>query len=391
MATDFAPVTPEVMAWARLSVGVTEDEAAKRAGVPPGRLLEWETGESEPTLAKLRALAALYQRPLSIFFLPEPPRDYDTLRDFRRLPGLDSRLLSRPLHKVYRRAVEQQEIAAELIEGEDDELAPVTLPSAEVSENAETVARRLREALDISLTTQWGWTEPDEAFRGWLGASESLGVLVLRTSDVAVREMRGFSISGDVPAVVVNALDWPRGQAFTLMHELAHLMIHEAGICNLLEDQSHDPQLEAWCNAVAAAALMPADEFSERLGPKATRNDWSEEVIAMLSARWSVSQEAIVRRLLTLGYTSQSFYETKRAEYAEIYEQRRTEELERRRAKKSKGGPPPARMTARDRGKPWVRLVLDAYHRDALSPASTSAILGLKVQHFHDLEHEVRV
>ena len=52
MATDLAPVTPSVLAWARRSVGVSIEDAAKRASVTPERLASWETGEAEPTVAK---------------------------------------------------------------------------------------------------------------------------------------------------------------------------------------------------------------------------------------------------------------------------------------------------------------------------------------------------
>ena len=286
--------------------------------------------------------------------------------------------------------MEQQQIALELMEEDDDEFSLVAVPIGATSEPAEAAGARLREALGIPLQAQWSWSDPIEAFGSWMRAVEDLGVLVLRTSDVSVREMRGFSVSGDLPVVVVNALDWPRGQVFTLLHELAHLMIREAGICNLLEDEDHDPQVEVWCNAVAASALMPAAPFQSQFGLSTPRSDWPEELIAELSQKWSVSRESVVRRLVTIGYAPMSFYESKQAEYAEIYEQRRAEELERRRNRKSSGGPPPARMTARDRGKPWVRLVLDAYHRDVLSPSSTSAILGLKVKHFRELEREIR-
>ncbi|MDQ3544589.1 MAG: hypothetical protein M3431_12110 [Actinomycetota bacterium] len=52
----------------------------------------------------------------------------------------------------------------------------------------------------MSLRDQVSWRQPDEAFAGWLGAVEELGVLVLRTSEVPRREMRGFSLSsGAVP------------------------------------------------------------------------------------------------------------------------------------------------------------------------------------------------
>lgn len=388
MPTDFAPVTPDVLRWAREAVDVTLSDAAKRAGVSEQRIQAWESGEEEPTLAKLRALAKLYQRPLSVFFLPKPPTTFDAMRDFRRLPGQADHSWSRPLHKVYRRALEQQAIAAELIEA-DGETPEFVIPKGTVEMFPEDAGVLAREALGVTLASQFAWRKPEEAFAGWMEAVEAEGVYVLRTSDVALEEMRGFSISkGPIPVIVVNALDWPRGQVFTLLHEFAHLMLREGGLCDLLEPESgQGQQVETWCNAVAAATLMPASAFLDNdvLQPPATRT-WEDEVLAQLSARWGVSQEAIIRRLVTLNRATMAFYLQKRAEYQAIYAERREEEKIRRRQSRSSGGPPPYRMTVRDRGKPYVRLVLDAYQRDQITSSSVSNLLSLKLKHLTALE-----
>jgi len=389
MATDLAPVTPEVLRWARESVGATVEDAAKRAGVSDDRIRAWESGEAEPTVAKLRALAKLYQRSFAVFFLPEPPTKFDTMRDFRRLPGTNDHTWSRPLHKVYRRAVEQQEIAEELADEDATDIEPISLLSSSVEEQPEVVAARARGALGVSLGEQFNWRRPEDAFNGWLAAVESLGVLVLRTSDVAVSEMRGFSLTGRISVIVVNALDWPRGQVFTLMHELAHLMLREGGLCDLLEPQSSaGRQVELWCNAVAAAILMPAESFLDPdvIGP-AGRRTWDDDVLAQLSARYGVSQEAVVRRLVTLDRATVDFYVAKRAEYQLAYDEAREEQ--RRKRRDSDGGPPPYRMAVRDRGRPYVRLVLDAYYRDLITPSTLSSLLGLKLKHLPALQHEV--
>ncbi len=389
MPTDLAPVTPAVLRWARETVGVTVSDAAIRAGVTEDRLRAWESGEAEPTVAKLRALAKLYQRPLSIFFLPNPPTTFDAMRDFRRLPGVANHAWSRALHKVYRRALEQQAVAAELLEA-DNETPEVGVPRATVDTPPEDGGSIARRALGVTLSQQFSWQRPEESFAGWLEAAEATGVYVLRTSDVALEEMRGFSISvGPIPIIVVNALDWPRGQAFTLLHEFAHLMLREGGLCDLLEpDSDQGRQVEAWCNAVAAATLMPASAFLDNdvLRPPGIRT-WDDEVLSQLSNRWGASREAVVRRLVTLQRATMAFYMQKRAEYLAAYAQRREEERLRRR--QSHGGPPPYRMTVRDRGRPYVRLVLDAYQRDQITPSSLSNLLSLKLKHLPALEHEV--
>ena len=390
MPTDLAPVTPTVIRWARESMGVSLEVAAQRAGVSTDRVLAWETGEAEPTVAKLRALAKLYQRPLAVFFLPEPPRDFDALRDFRKLADQVDHSWSRPLHKVYRRAIEQQEMAVELLDTEA-ERPEVQIPAVTFDDEPENAATIARLALGISLDAQFSWRKPEEAFAGWLEGVEVLGALVLRTSDVPITEMRGFSLGiGAIPVVVVNALDWPRGQTFTLLHEFVHLMLREGGLCNLLEPESGvTRRVETFCNAVAGAILMPAEVLLDNdiVRPAGVR-PWEDEVLAQLSVRYGASREAVLRRLVTLNRASWDFYLTKRAEYLDGYTKAREEEKARRR--ESSGGPPPYRMTVRDHGRPYVRLVLDAYYRDAIGSADVSRLLRLKLKHLGALEHEVR-
>lgn len=389
MPTELAPVTPEVLKWARESIGVTIDDAARRAAVTTDRLTAWETGEAEPTVAKLRALAKLYQRPLAVFFLPDPPSDFDAMKDFRRLPGSEDHSWSRPLHKVFRRAVEQREIALELFDM-DGEVPAVDLPAVSVSDEPEDAARVARSALGVTLERQFSWRQAEDALAGWIEAVERLGVFVLRTSDVPMAEMRGFSLTGSaIPVIVINALDWPRGQIFTLAHEFVHLMLREGGLCDLLEPASGAARrVEVFCNAVAGAMLMPAASLLDNdvVGPPGER-EWEEDVLLQLSRRYGVSQEAVLRRLVTLRRASWDFYLARRERYLDAYAQQREEERARRR--ESPGGPPPYRMTVRDRGRPYVELVMDAYQRDAISPSSLSRFLGLKLKHVPKLEGEL--
>ncbi len=387
MATDLAPVTPSVLKWARLTVGVGVEEAARRARVTPNRLEDWERGASEPTVAKLRQLAKLYQRPFAVFFLPEPPSDFDTLRDFRKLPDNPDRSWSRALHKVYRRAVLQQEIAAELLQGQGK--ASRTIPALNLQHSPEAAAEIARRCLGVPLDGQFSWRRPTTAFSGWLEAVEALGVLVLRTSEVPLEEMRGFSLgSHDVPVVMVNALDAPAGQVFTLLHEFAHLTLRQGGLCDLLEpDGNEGKRIEVWCNAVAGAILLPAASLldDEIVRPPGER-EWDDEVLADLARKYGVSREAVLRRLVTLRRASAESYVESRRKYLLSYAMRRDEQRKLRSS--TKGGPPPHRMVIRDQGKPFVRLVLDAYHREALTPSSLSSLLGIKLKHLAALESE---
>lgn len=390
MPSDLAPAEPAVLRWARESIGVSLEEAARRADVTVERIVGWEEGAEEPTVAKLKQLAKLYQRPFAVFFLPEPPAEFDTIRDFRRLPDLEAVRWSRPLHKQYRRAIDQQTITAELLEeeGEEPELRLLALSLDVAPTDAGTTVRSL---LGVDLQAQFSWRNPDEAFAHWLAAVEDLGILVLRTSEVPLPEMRGFSLSeGAIPVIVVNALDSTRGQIFSLIHELIHVLLNEGGLCILLEPESGSERaIEVYCNAVAAEVLMPEVAFlSDPVVAGTAPREWDDEELVHLSQRFSVSREAALRRLVTLGRATMDFYLSKREAYLVEYEERREDERRRRREGQG-GGPLPHRMAMRDRGRPYMRLVLDAYHRDTLSAASASTLLGLKTKWFSSLEREI--
>lgn len=90
-----APVEISVLRWARESSGLTQIAAARKIGLPDGRVTAWESGEAVPTIAQLRKAAEVYKRSLAVFFLSEPPvsrqRQRSTPASRRRLPGITTR------------------------------------------------------------------------------------------------------------------------------------------------------------------------------------------------------------------------------------------------------------------------------------------------------------
>jgi transcriptional regulator with XRE-family HTH domain len=81
---DKAFITPNVLKWARESARMTEEIAAAKVYVPVEKLKEWESGTSQPTIRQAQTLAKSYKRPFAIFFLPDIPRDFQPLQDFRK-------------------------------------------------------------------------------------------------------------------------------------------------------------------------------------------------------------------------------------------------------------------------------------------------------------------
>lgn len=375
-----ALVKPAVLRWARETAGLTTIAAARKINVPDDRVALWEAGDVRPTIAQLRKAATVYNRALGVFFLSEPPADFDTLRDFRRHVGAGAGEWSPGLHAEYRRAHRQRDNALELFELEES--APPTdwrLSFSGDDEELATLARRT--LLHFSLLELPSGGTPYDHLNVWVSGLEQVGVLVMATSrgQVSPQEMRAFSLYFDqLPVIMVNGADSARGRLFSLLHEYAHLLLHTNGLCDMTTDlraTSPERQLEARCNAIAAAILMPAQDVLRRPEVVARvdqQNSWTYESLRAAAAPFGVSAEALLRRLLTLGRVDTAFYQARRDEFLRAYE----DEESRTRG----SGGDWYRNTVRDLGKGYVRHVADAHQRRAISSFTAASYLNVKVE-----------
>ena len=208
-----ALVDRELLIWTRKSAHLTVKEAAKKVHVKEERLQSWEAGEKRPTIRQLRELGRVYKRPIAVFYLPEPPKNFTPLRDFRRFADTKAGILSPKLQFETRRAQDRREIALELYQDLDYEL-PGPPPQVSLSDEPETLALNIRTNLQITRDKQLKFSDNREALAWWKLAIEKNGVLVFQSTDVDISEMRGFSI-GEIPlpVVMVNNKDSQRGRS----------------------------------------------------------------------------------------------------------------------------------------------------------------------------------
>jgi Zn-dependent peptidase ImmA (M78 family) len=209
---------------------------------------------------------------------------------------------------------------------------------------------------------------------------EKAGVLVFQVSGVAPSEMLGFSLSeAPFPVVGVNRKLTPNGRTFTLLHEFVHVLAGESSICDIDDGLLRPPQeqrTEVFCNAVAAATLVPRDALlTDQLVAihQPVPRDWSDDELRSLARTFGVSEHVILRRLLTIGRTSQAFYGSRQAVW---------------RAFEPSAGPGPddefrrnmPQEVVSDLGRPFTRLVLDTYLSSRMSLSDASRHLGLRAQ-----------
>lgn len=381
-----AQVKPELLRWARKSAGLEVKAAAKKVPVQPGRLEAWERGDARPTVKQLRKLAQAYRRPFALFYLPEPPRDFQPMHDFRRLPGQVAGVQSPELRYELRRALNRRELALDLFQSVRGTPKEFIL-RADISEDPEALATRLREALGVELAHQFRWRPGYESFNKWREAVERLDVLVFQLTDVEPSESRGFSVSQRVlPLIALNVKDPPAARTFTVLHELTHLVLRRGGLCDLDDHTTRAPEelrTEVFANIVAGATLMPHDALlaestvrSQR-GPEA----WDDQQIKSLAEKYGTSREAMLRRLLILGRTTERFYRRKRAQFQREYEERQ--------GQREAGFAPPHRMAISSAGPVFVQIVLTNYHQENITASDVADFLEVRLKHLDKIEAEV--
>ena len=379
-------VAPDILEWARTTSGMSIDEAAAKIPTKPENLAAWENGKANPSMSQLRKMVVIYKRPISDFYLPKAPDEKPLPHDFRRLPGEIAFRYSRELRYQLRAATERRQLALDLAKELDQQIRPfvakVVYPS-----DPEVAGKYIRDLLAISFNLQSTWKDPRVGYNSWRAAIERIGVLVFQVTGISTREMLGFSLVENLlPVIAVNRKLLPNGRTFTLVHELAHLLIGKSSICDIEEGEQRPPQeqaVEVFCNAVAAATLVPRDQLINDpliVGRPKASLDWSNDEIAVLAKRFCVSQEVIFRRLVTFGLASAKDYANRRRIWGTIFDDVAPVDPE---AEIRRNMP---QEVISNFGKPFTQLVYSSYENSYTSLSDVSKFLGLRPEKVSKLQ-----
>ena len=364
-------------------------QAAHKAGVKDEKIKAWEDGDDRPTISQLRKLGEIYKRPLGVFYLPEPPRDFQVqnIRDFRRLPEAATAAFSSELRFEIRRALFRRQVALEMLENVGTAPMQFTL-RADLSENPEKVGARLRSALGITANRQAQWhVQGYDAFNEVRDAVEAQGALVFQAA-VPLNEMRGLALYHEpLPLVLVSSKEqYMAPRLFTLLHEVCHLMLHCSAISNGAEEglQGDAERVEVFANYVAGAALVPMDSLLSQpeIAGISSTTAWNDTQIERVARRYRVSKETVLRRLLIARRVTHGTYRAAAERWRKAFAEM---------TKRLPTGAPPVHVTELSRvGRVFPRLVLQNYYQDKITGLELSDYLNLKLKHLPKVEAELR-
>lgn len=296
-------VTQSVLSWALRRADRSGEEMAKRFP----KLGEWMSGDAQPSLPELEKFASFTHTSLGALVMPEPPNEVLPIADMRTRQSTAIERPSGNLLDTIDRYQQFQDWYHEYAREEGAESLPF-LGSVSTQDKPRAVARRVRELLlldQVKATTTEQWR------RDILKALEHVGVLVMMSGIVGTNthrslstdEFRGFSLYDDVaPLIFVNIAKEPYcAQNFTLVHEFAHLLLGHSALSGGEYSLGGSGE-EAWCNRVAAIALLP-DEALAAFDAAQSAQDYRT-----VGQRFGVSAEVALHRLRSVRRIDEEHY-----------------------------------------------------------------------------------
>ena len=390
-----AAVNSEILIWARETAGLDLDAAARKISLNGARgvsgadrLAALEAGDGVPSTALLQRMSQQYHRPLLTFYMPKKPEPAELGQDFRTLPdeGDPSNVL---LATLLRDIKARQSLLRDTLE-DDDDLTEVTLVGSVAGGNQPgPLAAALVDAINFNRAQFRACGSVEEAFGYLRGLVEAKGVFVLLAGDcghwstaIEVRVFRGFAIADRLaPFIVVNDQDAKTAWSFTLLHELAHLLLGKTGV------SGGPPQagIEQLCNDTAATVLLAPAEIAN-LPLAGGIADIAQ--IDGLADRARVSRSMIAYQLFRAGRITVGRWEVLRDQFLAEWKGSRERERERNRAQD--GGPNWYTVRRHRLGQALLAIARQGIADGSLTPTRAARMLGVKPMAVYPLLAEPR-
>lgn len=381
---------PKVFIWARETAGYTQSEAAVRLQIKDAygktalqRLNEIETGTSQPSNKIICRMAKLYHRPEAVFYLDFVPEESGYGADFRKFkPGV-TKIEKGLSDAVVRNILARQSIVKDtLIELREAETLTF-LDSSSVENSVYDIAKSIKQTLKFDLESYRKPKQPQGAFSYLRKLVESLGVYVILIDNlgshhtrVPPKVFRGFSIADEhAPFIAVNCNDSPRAWSFTLLHELTHLWIGNAGLCN--ENTSH--KVEELCDQVASDILLPDSEFRSLEWGNIDRFEGQMSKITDYADTFNVSRTMIAYRLMKAKIITRNCLAKIIATVNHSIQNKKQE------IHKHKGGPSYYNVKAHRSGTSLVEFTERMLAEREITLNNASLLLGVRPKNVHKL------
>lgn len=300
MAASRIHINPEILKAAIVRSGKRIDDCVKNDTV----LANWLEEKKAPTLKQLESFSKKYHIPFGYLFLDSLPVEETPIPVFRK--GKDANNFNLNVYDTVFLMQKRQDWLSEYLE--ENEFDALHYVAAYKNKDVNEVV----DALYRLLKLERGWAEDafnhQNALNILTERMEDNGIIVSFNSIVGnnshrkieVDECRGFALVNDyAPFIFINSGDSKAAQIFTIIHEMAHVLIGFSagyGIENIWKSKNSDEQ---FCDKVAAEFLVPFYLLKE---------DWETKpmLFADIAKKYKVSTLVIARRALDCDLISKN-------------------------------------------------------------------------------------
>ena len=362
---------PKILEWARVEIGLSEEEVANRFNKSEETITSWESGDDAPTFRQLSELANYYKRPLATFFLASTPPESPKPADHRTLPGLELGRFSKYTLIAYREVYNTVSDVQDLFDLLNRDTA-FSLSTWTMDDNPEEKAELFRDFLSVSMERQIKeMTTYNVALDIWRSVLFDHGVVV-RICKMPIQDARAFCLFRDrLAGIGLSNEDRDHGKIFSLFHEVCHLALKRPGVSGLTSRvSSPNQEIEHYCDRFSASFLLPSSHHEVNNSLKLLSSSLNYEATRRVANKFKVSKYVIIRRALDLSYITND-------QYWQIYnELRNIDSRYITKAGQERGGNYYATQISYN-GKRFVSLVMDALQRHQINSFDVKRLVGL--------------
>jgi Zn-dependent peptidase ImmA (M78 family)/transcriptional regulator with XRE-family HTH domain len=281
---------PNILREALQARRLSSRQLSRRIGIDPAVLDRELRRDPEPKQELLKSLARELALPPFAFYMRHLPALEEAIPDFRS-PKAEISAKSRETIEAIRLG---ESIQKSIIGFGAAGATGLPKFTATTDEDIDRFALRAREHFSITLTDQQEAKDARAFYSTVRRKIEEKGILVIQ--DTFPREDgSGFCLAHHShPLIVINTLQQTRARRlFTLVHELAHVLMEKTGISDPFVRAN---AIERRCNRFAGSFLVPKSYASVLLGSSVTM-DPNVDDVRWAAGKLKISQEATVLRL----------------------------------------------------------------------------------------------
>jgi Zn-dependent peptidase ImmA (M78 family) len=280
---------------------LTADQLSLRLKIEPSELQRELGRDPEPGQGILNRIAKELAIPSFTFFMERAPSLHDVIPDFRSPNAAPTAKTKETIQSIQfaegvQKALEQSRAEVlelpHFVQTTDDEI--------------DKFAFKARQFFEISAQDQLEAKDARAFYLICRKKIEDVGIFVLHDS-FPEQDGSGFCLAHDRhPIIVINTKKQNKGRRlFTLIHELAHILMRRTGISDPFVRKN---AIERICNRFAGSFLVPQAIVSALLRTSVT-NQPDDDDVKWASRRLKISQEATVLRLEQLSIYAAGSYD----------------------------------------------------------------------------------